>query len=145
MLEGDCDYQATAESQATVTLVADSTDPLIDLSWVGSVGQIVTDEESYYSLMEELNFGSWLIVDFSTQFVAAMFYDPTSSCDVYVEDWWINETTDGGLALEAQFYDSALNCPDSCGLDTQSVLIVAIEAQPNLKMCRRVRPGCEPG
>ncbi len=143
LLEGDCMDLETAEI-GTGFSVLQAIDPLIDLSTYSfTTGQVISDEGSYSDMMMALNFASWPAVDFTQSQVGAVFYDVDNSCDLLIQGWNVLQGANGPV-LDVTFFDSALNCPTGCGLDTQAVLIASVDKGESLSLCRRVVPGCEP-
>lgn len=149
LTQGDCPAEediAAVDSVGLTTpihrgpLYLDYEDPLQD-----PVGIVVTDDQSYYDTMVELNFDAWTIVDFTRDQAGFVWYRTDSTCGIEFQEIHIVTKKDGGTVLEVTLKDASLGCADTCAGQEDQYLV--IQAFPNAapgSVCRKITPGCPP-
>lgn len=141
--EGDCSAELQTGETITTSVITDQVDPLINLtSFGGGIGRVVRDEGEFIDMMREMNYGSYPLLDWSTQQVAVLVYEARSACEIEIDSWDLVPKVDGGALFEAQFYDSAMGCAQHCDVSTSAVSMISFGAEHEVSLCRRVRPGC---
>jgi hypothetical protein len=158
LVEGDCedDYEivdgtpTNPVQQIPNPLVPGdpaSTDPLWHMDGMPDlVGTVVTDAATQQQLWNEtMNWGSWPIVDWTTQQAVHVWARNPQGCGLTIEEFHVNTTADLSVVLDVTFNDPALNCANpECTLDSKAIVMVGIDKELDAKLCRRIKPGCEP-
>ena len=163
LVEGDCldDYEivdGTATDPVfqipSPDVVDDaSTDPLWHMdNMPDGLGVVYDNQEDQEALwFETMNFNPYPIVDFTTQQSIQIWARNPQGCGLSIDEFHVNTGPDLAVHLDVTFYDPALNCDTGCGADgagafadSKAIVMVGIDKTLDAKMCRRIRPGCDP-
>ena len=123
-----------------------STDPLWHMDDMpNNLGVVLFDQAAQEELwFNTMNFNPYPIVDFTTQQSVQIWARNPDGCGLTIDEFHVNTTADLSVVLDVTFFDSTLNCGTTCAEDSKAIVMVGIDKTLNAKMCRRVRPGCEP-
>lgn len=139
--EGECleEFDGLAAEGGEVLLESDGFVE-IPFDWE-DVSRVITDEATWQTFQDDvgLELGE---VDFGTRQVVAVWARVSSTCGMFLEDWFATQLDDDQVYVQATVIDTTGTCEEVCDAEGTAMLVITLPAEVSPIVCRVLVESC---